>query len=280
MEQRPNPYLYREVTCHYFFVRKVLLFKYSYAFVGLPGGFGTLDELCEALTLIQTGKIQNFPVVLIGTEYWAPFMTLLRQMVDQRRHRGIRSRSAQGHRRPRRRHSSHRAAHHRVVRPATRQARAVVARRTVDPERAFQDRCKGPSDPRTLGRRGTYPGTANTGTFVSDTRRSAVLPGRWWATPRRPTATIAWGSVPTSPASTSAGDPTTTRKAGGFGSVRAMSASRLVASVIQSRFDVAGQAIPAERHHRRRHGVQEGEARAEIRREARRGVGRRRGNRR
>ncbi len=83
MEQDPNPFLYREVTCHYFFVRKVLLFKYSYAFVGLPGGFGTLDELCEALTLIQTGKIQNYPVVLIGTEYWAAFMTQLQQMVDQ-----------------------------------------------------------------------------------------------------------------------------------------------------------------------------------------------------
>ena len=83
MEQRPNPYLYREVTCHYFFVRKVLLFKYSYAFIGLPGGFGTLDELCEALTLIQTGKIQNYPVVLIGTEYWAPLMTQLRQMVER-----------------------------------------------------------------------------------------------------------------------------------------------------------------------------------------------------
>lgn len=83
MEQRPNPYLYREVTCHYFFVRKVLLFKYSYAFVGLPGGFGTVDEVCEALTLIQTGKIQNFPIVLIGRDYWAPFMALLHQMVDQ-----------------------------------------------------------------------------------------------------------------------------------------------------------------------------------------------------
>ena len=55
----PNPYLDRWITCHYFFVRKVLLFKYSYAFVGLPGGLGTLDELCEALTLIQTGKIQE-----------------------------------------------------------------------------------------------------------------------------------------------------------------------------------------------------------------------------
>jgi uncharacterized protein (TIGR00730 family) len=83
LEQDPNPYLDRYVTCHYFFVRKVLLFKYSYAFVGLPGGLGTLDELCEALTLIQTGKIQNFPVVLIGTAYWEPFLQLLREMVDE-----------------------------------------------------------------------------------------------------------------------------------------------------------------------------------------------------
>ena len=78
-EQAPNPYLDRWITCHYFFVRKVLLFKYSYAFIALPGGLGTLDELCEALTLIQTGKIRNFPVVLIGTEYWEPFIALLRR---------------------------------------------------------------------------------------------------------------------------------------------------------------------------------------------------------
>jgi uncharacterized protein (TIGR00730 family) len=80
-EQAPNPYLDRWITCHYFFVRKVLLFKYSYAFVVLPGGLGTLDELTEALTLIQTKKIQEFPVVLIGTEYWKPFLSLLREMI-------------------------------------------------------------------------------------------------------------------------------------------------------------------------------------------------------
>ena len=80
-EQTPNQYLDRSVTCHYFFVRKVLLFKYSYAFVALPGGFGTLDELSEALTLVQTGKIAHFPVVLIGTEYWQPFRDLLERMV-------------------------------------------------------------------------------------------------------------------------------------------------------------------------------------------------------
>ena len=83
LEQEPNPYLDDFVTCHYFFVRKVLLFKYSFGFVGLPGGLGTLDELCEALTLIQTGKIQNFPVVLIGTKYWEPFISLLREMVEE-----------------------------------------------------------------------------------------------------------------------------------------------------------------------------------------------------
>jgi uncharacterized protein (TIGR00730 family) len=80
-EQAPNPYLDRWVTCHYFFVRKVLLFKYSYGFVVMPGGLGTLDELAEALTLIQTGKVQDFPVVLIGTAYWEPFISLLREMI-------------------------------------------------------------------------------------------------------------------------------------------------------------------------------------------------------
>jgi uncharacterized protein (TIGR00730 family) len=81
-EQAPNPYLDRWVTCRYFFVRKVLLLKYSYAFVVLPGGFGTLDELTEALTLIQTGKIQQFPVVLMGRTYWEPFLELTRKMVE------------------------------------------------------------------------------------------------------------------------------------------------------------------------------------------------------
>ena len=83
-EQKPNPYLDRWVTCKHFFVRKVLLFKYSYAFIGLPGGLGTLDELFEALTLIQTGKIENFPVVLLGTEYWRPLQTMLRHLADQK----------------------------------------------------------------------------------------------------------------------------------------------------------------------------------------------------
>ena len=70
------------MTCRYFFVRKVLLVKYSYAFVVLPGGFGTLDELTEALTLIQTRKILQFPIVLMGRDYWAPFIAMIRTMVE------------------------------------------------------------------------------------------------------------------------------------------------------------------------------------------------------
>ena len=80
-EQAPNRYLDRSVTCRYFFVRKVLLFKYSYGFVVLPGGLGTLDELNEALTLIQTGKIEQFPLVLMGRDYWKPYLDMLHQMV-------------------------------------------------------------------------------------------------------------------------------------------------------------------------------------------------------
>lgn len=82
-EQAPNPYLDRVVTCRYFFVRKVLLFKYSYAFVALPGGFGTLDETFEALTLVQTGSIREFPVVLIGRAYWQPLDSLLHHLVAE-----------------------------------------------------------------------------------------------------------------------------------------------------------------------------------------------------
>jgi uncharacterized protein (TIGR00730 family) len=79
-EQQPNDYLDRCVTLYYFFVRKTLLIKYSYAFVVLPGGAGTLDELFEALTLIQTGKIKNFPIVIMGTEYWRELIELLEKM--------------------------------------------------------------------------------------------------------------------------------------------------------------------------------------------------------
>jgi uncharacterized protein (TIGR00730 family) len=82
LEQTPNPYLDLHVRMHHFFVRKVLLFKYSYAFVILPGGFGTMDECFEALTLIQTGKIQNFPLVVMDTTYWRNLRQLLNDMLN------------------------------------------------------------------------------------------------------------------------------------------------------------------------------------------------------
>ena len=69
-EERPNEYVKTVVSFRYFFVRKVTFVKYSSAFVILPGGFGTLDELFESLTLIQTQKIKPFPVVLVGDGYW------------------------------------------------------------------------------------------------------------------------------------------------------------------------------------------------------------------
>jgi uncharacterized protein (TIGR00730 family) len=70
-EQKPNPYLTRSLTFKYFFVRKTMFVKYSTAFIIFPGGFGTLDELFESLTLIQTRKIRNFPVILYGKDYWS-----------------------------------------------------------------------------------------------------------------------------------------------------------------------------------------------------------------
>jgi uncharacterized protein (TIGR00730 family) len=73
-EQKPNPYLTRYLKFKYFFVRKTMFVKYSTAFIIFPGGYGTLDELFEALTLIQTHKIKDFPVVLFGSEYWGGLM--------------------------------------------------------------------------------------------------------------------------------------------------------------------------------------------------------------
>jgi hypothetical protein len=81
-EQQPNAWLDRSVTMHYFFVRKVLLLKYSYAFVVMPGGAGTLDELFEALTLIQTKKIANFPVVIMGKDYWGELVAFVQKMAQ------------------------------------------------------------------------------------------------------------------------------------------------------------------------------------------------------
>ncbi len=77
-EQRPNDYLDTFIEFRYFFVRKVMLVKYSYAFVVLPGGYGTLDELFEALTLIQTGKIRQFRIILMGVDYWQPMLDFLK----------------------------------------------------------------------------------------------------------------------------------------------------------------------------------------------------------
>jgi len=77
-EQHPNPYLDRWVEFRYFFVRKMMLVKYSYAFVAAPGGFGTLDELFETATLVQTRKIKHFPLILLGTDYWAPLIDYLK----------------------------------------------------------------------------------------------------------------------------------------------------------------------------------------------------------
>jgi uncharacterized protein (TIGR00730 family) len=77
-EQKLNPYLDRFVEFEHFFVRKVMLVKYSFAFVVMPGGFGTLDEAFETLTLIQTNKIESFPVVAMGHEYWGALKEFLR----------------------------------------------------------------------------------------------------------------------------------------------------------------------------------------------------------
>jgi uncharacterized protein (TIGR00730 family) len=78
-EQKPNPYLDRFIEFRHFFVRKVMMVKYSYAFVVMPGGFGTLDEAFETLTLIQTGKIRDFPFVFVGRSFWTPLVGFLRE---------------------------------------------------------------------------------------------------------------------------------------------------------------------------------------------------------
>ena len=77
-EQQPNPYIDKLITFRYFFVRKVMFVKYSIAFVIFPGGFGTMDELFEALTLIQTHKIKPFPVYMVGRDYWGGLMDWLK----------------------------------------------------------------------------------------------------------------------------------------------------------------------------------------------------------
>ncbi len=79
MEQQPNPYTTRPISFKYFFVRKVMLIKYSQAFVVFPGGFGTMDETFEALTLIQTHKIKPFPIILYGSSFWEKLTSWFRE---------------------------------------------------------------------------------------------------------------------------------------------------------------------------------------------------------
>jgi hypothetical protein len=83
-EQHPNRYLDIWVDFNLFFVRKTLLSKYSYAFVVMPGGYGTMDEFFEAITLIQTGKFKKFPVILMGTDYHTHLYDHLKRMVEEK----------------------------------------------------------------------------------------------------------------------------------------------------------------------------------------------------
>jgi uncharacterized protein (TIGR00730 family) len=83
-EQSENAYLDRCVTMEYFFVRKTLLMKYSYAFIVMPGGAGTVDELFEALTLIQTGKLAHFPIIIMGKEYWKELLEFVEKMAKEK----------------------------------------------------------------------------------------------------------------------------------------------------------------------------------------------------
>lgn len=83
-EQKPNPYVNETVTFDHFFTRKVLMVKYSFAFIIMPGGFGTMDELFETLTLIQTKTITDFPVVLYGKKYYQPLMDYINFMVAEK----------------------------------------------------------------------------------------------------------------------------------------------------------------------------------------------------
>lgn len=78
-EQEPNPFTNLPLSFKYFFVRKVMFIKYAMAFIGMPGGFGTLDELFEALTLIQTRRIKGFPIILVGKDYWGGLIEWIKE---------------------------------------------------------------------------------------------------------------------------------------------------------------------------------------------------------
>jgi hypothetical protein len=81
LEQMPNPYTNMNLIFHYFFVRKVMFIKYAMAYLILPGGFGTMDELFESITLIQTHKIRPFPVILVGSKYWKGLLDWIKEVV-------------------------------------------------------------------------------------------------------------------------------------------------------------------------------------------------------
>lgn len=78
-EQKPNPYANLQIDYKYFFIRKVMFVKYALAYIILPGGYGTMDELFEALTLIQTRRIRSFPLILMGSEYWQGLLNWLKE---------------------------------------------------------------------------------------------------------------------------------------------------------------------------------------------------------
>jgi uncharacterized protein (TIGR00730 family) len=82
-EQHSNPYLHKSLTFDYFFTRKTILIKYSYAFIIMPGGFGTMDELYETLTLVQTKTITGFPIVIFGTEFYRDLLEGMHVMLEQ-----------------------------------------------------------------------------------------------------------------------------------------------------------------------------------------------------
>ncbi len=121
-EQKLNPYLDVNVTFQHFFVRKLMLVKYSYAFVVMPGGIGTMDELFEAATLVQTGKIENFPVVVFGKDYWRSAARAARRDGRRRNDRALGPGSAPLHGFDGRSDGAHREACDRAVR-----ARAAIA---------------------------------------------------------------------------------------------------------------------------------------------------------
>src|SRR5215207_5860693 len=82
MEQAPNRYANRTIEFHYFFARKLMFVRYARAFVIFPGGFGTLDELFESLTLIQTERIHHFPVILVGSQFWKPMISWIDDILE------------------------------------------------------------------------------------------------------------------------------------------------------------------------------------------------------